>query len=298
MSAGLGGGPLDPALVSRFGEAGLRRFGADPAAGDPAAPEAAVLAGIAELALPVEVGPYFRTAGSEPSALREYAVAVSRSLTSADQLSWARLGSDRAYEIVVDAGGRVLAMLLGYREPLRFVSSAPEEFAAALLGLDDLLGTIGATEDPEVAQAAFETFRRRLQESDPAAFADRESWWPLVLDDVRDTAGVENFAAFEIVDENGKKKIFTASGAVSLHPEERLWSSLEGAGVAPEQVTGIHTDLEPCFLPGHYCSMWLAQRFPQARLTHSYPYGETAASRGEGIDRLRAAAAQQSRGAE
>ncbi|MFC1400936.1 MULTISPECIES: nucleic acid/nucleotide deaminase domain-containing protein [Streptacidiphilus] len=285
---------LDEAMTARFGAAGLRRFGVDAAAGDPVAPEAEALSRIAALTLPLQVGPYFRTAAGEPAALREYAVETSKSLRSADHLSWTRLGSDSAYQLVADPDGRIQAMLLGYSEPLRFVSSSPEEFAAALLDLDGLLSFLGATDSPQAAQAAFEDFQRRLQEADPAAFVDRESWWPLVLDDLRDTAGVENFAAFEVVDGSGQKKILTASGAIALHPEERLWASLKGAGVAPEQVTGIHTDLQPCFLPGHYCSMWLAVRFPQAKLTHSFPYGETAASRGEGISRLRAAAAQQS----
>ncbi|TDU03059.1 SUKH-4 immunity protein of toxin-antitoxin system [Streptomyces sp. 846.5] len=213
------GARLDEAMAAWFGDGGLRRFGADAAVSDPAAPEAAALSRIAALTLPLQAGPYFRTAASEPAALREYAVATSKSLRSAEYLSWSRLGSDRAYELVADPDGRVQAMLLGYSEPLRFVSSSPEEFAAALLALDVLLDLLGATDSPEAAQAAFEDFQRQLQEADPAAFVDRESWWPLVLDDLRDTAGTENFAAFEIVDESGQKKIFTASGAIALHPE-------------------------------------------------------------------------------
>jgi hypothetical protein len=280
------------ALVDRFGEAGLRRFGEAAAAADPAAPEAAVLARIADLALPLQVGPYFHTLLDEPASLREYAVEADESVSDAEYLAWARLGSDRAYDLVVSPDGQVLAMLLGYDEPLRYVSSSPEELAQALLGLDVLLDTIGAADDPETAEAAFFAFERQLQESDPAAFADRESWWPLVLDDIRDTSSVENYAAFEITDAAGEKKIFTGAGAICLHPEERLWAALEGAGIPPEQVTGIHTDLEACYLPGHYCSMWLATAFPEAKLTHSFSYGETAASRGEGIEQLRAAMAQ------
>ncbi len=42
--------------------------------------------------------------------------------------------------------------------------------------------------------------------------------------------------------------------------------------------------------------MWLASAFPAARLTHSFPYGETAESRAEGIDRLRAEAARPAQG--
>ncbi len=288
--------PPDGTVATRFGNEGVRRFGTDAASADQAAPEAAALDRIAALTLPLQVGPYFRTAEGEPASLRGYAVATSKSLTSADYLTWSRLGSDSAFEIVASPGGRVHAMLLGYSEPLRFVSSGPEEFAAALLGLDVLLEELGATESLDHAQSLFHEFRRQLQDADPQAFADRESWWPLVLDDLRDTASVENFAAFEVVDATGQKKIFTSAGAIALHPEERLWASLQSAGIGAEQVTGIHTDLAPCFLPGHYCSMWLASAFPAARLTHSFPYGETAESRAEGIGRLRAEAARPAQG--
>ncbi|QMU77952.1 hypothetical protein GXW83_21890 [Streptacidiphilus sp. PB12-B1b] len=288
---------LDAALAARFGEAGVRRFAQAPAAADPAAPEAAALARIAALTLPLQVGPYFRTAPGASAALRGYALAAAKPLAAAEQLAWSRLGHDRAYEIVADPQGRVHALHLGYREPLRFVSSSPEAFAAALLGLDSLLDALGATDSPAQARAAFDGFRLRLQQADPAAFADRESWWPLVLDDLRDTAGADNAAAFEITGEDGEKTVHTATGTIGLHPEERLWASLHSAGITAAQVTGVHTELEACFLPGHYCSLWLAALFPRARRTHSFRYGATAASRAEGMDRLRATAVRQAGGA-
>ena len=46
-------------------------------------------------------------------------------------------------------------------------------------------------------------------------------------------------------------------------------------------------------LPGAYCSMMLADLFPEAGLTHNFPYGETAESRAAGIRKLREAAAQE-----
>lgn len=282
--------PTD-ALAARFGEGGLRRFGGDAAATDPAAPEAAALARIAALALPLQVGPYFRTGADEPPSVRGYAVQTEQSVSDAEYFGWSRLGSDRGYEIVATPEGGVHALLLDYDEPLRFVNSAPEEFASGLLGLDVLLGFLGDTDSPAEAEAAFQSFERQLQQADPVAFADRESWWPQVLDDLRDTSGVENYAAFEVLDEHGEKKIFTSSGDIALHPEERLWTALQGAGVRPEQVRGVHTDLQACYLPGHYCTMWLAGTFPDAVFTHSYDYGETAASRSEGIAALRAATA-------
>ncbi|MGW5255812.1 nucleic acid/nucleotide deaminase domain-containing protein [Streptomyces sp. NPDC004012] len=60
-----------------------------------------------------------------------------------------------------------------------------------------------------------------------------------MLDDIRDTAGAEWYAAFEYVDAKGSKQIVTQSGAIALHPEERLWNRLSAAGIEPEQVLRI-----------------------------------------------------------
>ncbi|MEU9131662.1 nucleic acid/nucleotide deaminase domain-containing protein [Kitasatospora sp. NPDC048540] len=277
--------PSSP-LVDRFGEDGVRRFGS--ASAGTVGTDAPALARVAALALPLQVGPYFHTIEGEPVPLHEYAEDIDQPL-DAEHANWARLGSDRAYDLVTAPDGRVQALLIGYDEPLRFVNSSPEALADGLLGLDLLLDTISSTDDPQLASTAFSTFEERLRQADPQAFADRESWWPLVLDDIRDTASTESYASFEIVNDEGEKEIVTSSGAICLHPEERLWSSLEAAGVQPEQVTRIHTELEACSMPGHYCSMWLALMFPDATLTHNFPYGESAASRQEGIRQLLAA---------
>jgi hypothetical protein len=147
-------------------------------------------------------------------------------------------------------------------------------------------------DSPQDASAAYAELERSLRAIDPQAFEGRENWWPLVLDDIRDTASTEWFTAFEIVDDRGEKQILTQAGGSAVHPEERLWARLRAAGVRPEQVLRIHTELEACFMPGHYCAMWLGQVFPDAQLTHNLPYGETAESRAEGIRQLREAADQ------
>ncbi|MFF3560163.1 nucleic acid/nucleotide deaminase domain-containing protein [Streptomyces sp. NPDC002574] len=257
-------------LHGRFGEAGLRRADA--------------------LLLPLQVGPYFRTDPADPVTLGEYAASVERRLRQPESEGWTRLGDDRGFEICADAEGVVRAVLLGFDEPSRFVSSSPETFAEGLLELDLALGAVAATDEPAEASAVFRRLEERLRAADAEAFADRESWWPLVLDDIRDTASAQWFAAMEVVDATGEKKIFTQASGICLHPEERLWSSLQAAGVQPEQVTRIHTDLEACFMPGHYCSMWLGRVFPDSGLSHTFPYGETAASRAEGLRRLRESA--------
>lgn len=259
----------------------------EPPASGPSASDAPAVRRLAGLKVPRQVGPYFATAPEDPVPLGDFAAASGRRVARARCAHWARLGGDSGYELCADEEGTVRAVLLDFDEDERFVNSSPEAFAAGLTELDRALRAIVGTDRPQAAAAAHDRLAERLRAADPAAFADDEHWWPLVLDDIRDTASAENYAAFEYVDPVEGKRIVTRAGAVALHPEERLWASLRAAGVEPEQVLRVHTDLEPCFLPGHYCSMWLAQVFPDAEMTHSFPYGETAASRAEGVRQLR-----------
>ena len=242
---------------------------------------------LAGISVPRKVGPYFATLDSDSVVLGTYAGAAGRRVARQECASWARLGSDGGFELCADPHGAVWAVLLDYDEERRFVSSSPEAFASCLVELGDALRVILTTDQPAVASSAFETLRQRLQARDPAAFGDREDWWPRVLDDIRDTASAENYAAFEYVDTEHGKRIVTQAGTIAAHPEERLWERLQAAGVGPKQVLRIHTDLQPCFMPGHYCSMWLAEIFPHVEMTHSFPYGESAESRAEGIGLLR-----------
>ncbi|MFE5741861.1 nucleic acid/nucleotide deaminase domain-containing protein [Streptomyces celluloflavus] len=272
-------------------DGGMRYF-VDAAAGDPSsAPES--VRRLVDVAVPWQVGPYFSTTATDPVDLGAYAASLGQE-AEADERGLARVGTDHGYEICTDHTGAMRAVLLGYDEPPRFVNSSPENFVQSLLELDQALRDILGTDQPQTAADAYARAERRLRRLDPAAFADRESWWPLVLDDIRDTAGTEWYAAFEYVGANGENQIVTRAGGISLHPEERLWSALSGSGIEPEQVVKIHTELEPCFLPGHYCALRMAQTFPHAELTHNFPYGESADSRAEGIRLLREAAAQPS----
>lgn len=243
------------------------------------------------ISVPWQAGPYFATREKDPATLAGYAAVNGRRVVGPGSGTWTRFGSDGAFELCADGDdGRVRAVLLDYEEPERFVNASPAAFAACLRELDAALRLILATDAPAAASEAFATLSERLRALDPAAFADRENWWPRVLDDIRDTASAEWYAAFEIVDAQGDKQIVTRSGAIAEHPEERLWQSLRAAGVTPQQVLRVHTDLEPCFMPGHYCSMWLAETFPQAAMTHVYAYGESAESRAEGLRGMREAA--------
>lgn len=257
-----------------------------PASGSPV-PGSPAVRRLAGVRVPRQVGPYFTTAPEDPVPLGDFAAATGRRVARAECGHWARLGGDGGYELCADGEGTVRAVLLDFDEDDRFVSSSAEAFAAGLAELGRSLRVILGTDQPRAAASAFDRLAERLRAADPEAFAGDERWWPLVLEDIRDTASAENRAAFEYADPAEGKRIVTRSGAIALHPEERLWSDLRAAGVGPEQVLRVHTDLEPCFLPGHYCSMWLAQVFPHAEMTHSFPYGETAASRAEGVRQLR-----------
>ncbi len=240
--------------------------------------------------VPWQVGPYFVTRATEPATLAGVAAVSGRRVTRPGSGTWTRFGSDGAFELCAGEDGVVRAVLLDYDEPERYVNASAEAFAACLRELDAALRLILTTDRPQAASEAFGTLSQRLGGVDPSAFADRENWWPRVLDDIRDTASAEWYAAFEIVDARGNKQVVTRSGAIAEHPEERLWQALRASGVTPEQVLRVHTDLEPCFMPGHYCSMWLAEVLPDADMTHVYSYGETAASRAEGLRAMREAA--------
>ncbi|NEB00484.1 nucleic acid/nucleotide deaminase domain-containing protein [Streptomyces sp. SID13726] len=270
-------------------ENGVRRF-AEQSTGDDTP---ASLRRLSDIAVPVQAGPYFVTAPDDAVRLQEFAEAAGREVVDESCRDWARLGSDHGFEICADHEGVVRAVLLDWAEEFRFVNSTPEAFAESLVLLDRALTEILGTGVPDEAAAEHAQLEQRLRTLDPPAFEGRENWWPLVLDDIRDTASAEWFTAFEIVDGQGEKQIITQAGEIGVHPEERLWSRLRAAGVEPEQVLRIHTELQACFLPGHYCSLWLGQTFPDARLTHNFPYGETAESRAEGIRQLIEAAERQ-----
>lgn len=73
------------------------------------------------------------------------------------------------------------------------------------------------------------------------------------------------------------------------HAERLVWGDLERVGVRPTQVTRIYSELQPCSVPGGYCSAWMDRTFPGAQVTWSFDYGADAASRAAGVAALRAA---------
>ncbi|MFD4904486.1 nucleic acid/nucleotide deaminase domain-containing protein [Kitasatospora purpeofusca] len=272
---------LAAALLAHFGPRGLRAL---PIA--PAGP-------LRHPGLPLQVGPYFRAAEEDdPLSLGEWAASVGADVGPvAAQL---RIGTDGGAELYFAPDRSVRAVLLG-AEPLDLpVSGSVAAFAAGLLLLDRLLPAVAEVDRPDLALAAYRELRQGLLASDPTAFDDREGWWPRVLDDLRRPLNIDSSAAFEVVDEQGAKRIVTEVGGPGLlHPEEALWHRLRAEGVEAEQVVRVYCELEPCMMPGHYCARWLAREFPQADFTHSFDYGDTAESRESGIKALMISVAEQ-----
>lgn len=243
--------------------------------------------------LPVQVGAYFVATAGEPLGLAEYAATIGFPGEDPASARWCRLGSDGGAEICVDPAGAVQAVfVVADEQPMR-VNSSVAAFVASLLALDQYLALLmspGDQDPPEV----FRGLRGRLLEIDRAALQDPEAWWSRVLEQIRHAMSFPFSAAFEYADSRGEKHIVTEQAQVGFpHPERVLWYRLSGEGVEPEQVTRVYTELEPCFLPGNYCAMWLT-RFENAEFTHSFDYGETAREREEGfLELMRHAARQQ-----
>jgi hypothetical protein len=239
---------LEARLRERFGPQGLVR------------PEGL------DVFLPAQVGPYF-TAAEAPDA--------------------ADLGTDRGGRIHVDVRGAVRNDLARIGMPEQYVNVSVEALAAGLLALDEgLAATTAATSQP-AAMAAYRELRETLLRVDESAFAERESWWPRVLDDLRLPLNVGSSAAVEFIGADGEKKILTAVSAPGKpHPEELLWHQLHASNMSGDVVKQVYCELEPCLMPGHYCAAWLGAEFPEAKFTHSFGYGETAEGREAGVEAL------------
>ncbi|OKJ16735.1 nucleic acid/nucleotide deaminase domain-containing protein [Kitasatospora sp. CB01950] len=271
-------------LLDRFGPAGLRRPDAAEFARVTVPAAAAEL--LAATGLPVQVGPYFRTSAGDALALGDLTAGQDRPGPRNGEEQWARLGTDRGSELCLDPQGRVWSVFVDFEEPSVLVNTSLEAFLSSLAELDRSLAALAAAEQPDQVFAEFTAVESRLRATDLRAFEDDELWWPRVLEDVRHTRGVPSYASFKYLDAKGEPQIITAGGSLALHAEEALWHRALALGVQPEQVVEIYTELQACFLPGHYCSVWMADTFPEAAFTHSYDYGDTAAEREAGIREL------------
>lgn len=284
--------PSDPA-VAQFGPHGLRRitlpnwYGTVPAS---------ARTHLAQVGVPLHVGPYFIAADDTDGLTLGMYTGHRGVALQGDWAEWVRIGTDRLANLCVRTDGAVQALFLGRGESALFVNSDVAAFTHCAAALDRALPVIAASDELQSAAAAFAALVQEIRQIDPEAVAGRENWWSRVLDDVRHTLNFPFSSAFEYVGRDGAKQIVTAqAGPGRLHPEEHLWQQLSSAGVEPEQVRRVYCELEPCMMPGHYCSAWLQAVLPHAEFTHSFDYGNTAESREEGIKELITHAAKQAR---
>ncbi|MEV6108715.1 SUKH-4 family immunity protein [Streptomyces sp. NPDC051940] len=83
-----------------------------------------------------------------------------------------------------------------------------------------------------------------------------------------------------------EQQVMHRSAPGTPHPEWQILHELRGLNVPPQQVLELHTELEPCDLPGAYCARMIRETWPQARLSHTAAYGRDHASRQQGMHHL------------
>ncbi|MFF6779003.1 SUKH-4 family immunity protein [Streptomyces sp. NPDC012637] len=269
-----------------FGRDGLRRFGQGSLLGARLPGVSRVL--LTDTGVPHGVLPYFRGAAEgDAVSLGAFAARSGQPGPPVEMGSWPRIGVDGLAHVCVRPDGAVQAVVLEDVLDDMFVNTDVSTFIASLQALDVAVPAVLAAGGLAEAAAVFSRLNEELQQVDPAAFAQRESWWPRVLDDLRHTMNFPFSAAFEYEDESGRRQVVTEStGPCQPHPEEIIWSRLSAQGVAPRQVLRVYCQLEPCLMPGHYCAVWMSQLFPRAEFTHSFDYGESADSREQGLREL------------
>ncbi|WP_181384278.1 SUKH-4 family immunity protein [Streptomyces sp. NWU49] len=121
-----------------------------------------------------------------------------------------RLGDDGPAHLCARPDGAVQAVLPGTDEHDTFANRSLAALSAGLAALDHMFPVIAVSSDPSEA-AAFREPDEELHRNDAAAFAERENWWPRVLDDVRHALHFPFPAAFEYLDDAGREQIATGA---------------------------------------------------------------------------------------
>ncbi|MEV5953609.1 SUKH-4 family immunity protein [Streptomyces sp. NPDC051987] len=86
--------------------------------------------------------------------------------------------------------------------------------------------------------------------------------------------------------DGSEQQLIRRSAPGTPHPEWQIFHELRAMNVPPDQVLELHTELEPCELPGAYCARMIREQWPQARLASIAPYGTDHASRQQGMRQL------------
>ncbi|MFF0388902.1 SUKH-4 family immunity protein [Kitasatospora sp. NPDC004615] len=93
------------------------------------------------------------------------------------------------------------------------------------------------------------------------------------------TTAVVNYRA----PDGSERSLVMMSELGTPHPEWKALQELRRIGVPADQVLEVHTDLELCDLPGGYCARMVKASWPNARISHTAPYGRDTAARQAGM---------------
>ncbi|MFJ1794481.1 SUKH-4 family immunity protein [Kitasatospora griseola] len=93
------------------------------------------------------------------------------------------------------------------------------------------------------------------------------------------TTAVVNYRA----PDGSERSLVMTSEPGTPHPEWKALQELRRIGVPADQVLEVHTDLELCDLPGGYCARMVKASWPNARISHTAPYGRDTAARQAGM---------------
>lgn len=98
--------------------------------------------------------------------------------------------------------------------------------------------------------------------------------------------GYQAVLRYRTPDGRGVREITRRSAPGTEHPERQLLQALRALNVTPDRVLNLHTELEPCDLPGGYCARMVRETWPQAHITRTVPYGPDHAGRQAGLREL------------
>ncbi|MFD8600466.1 SUKH-4 family immunity protein, partial [Kitasatospora sp. NPDC059646] len=93
------------------------------------------------------------------------------------------------------------------------------------------------------------------------------------------TTAVVNYRA----PDGSERSLVMTSEPGTPHPEWKALQELRRIGVPADQVLEVHTELELCDLPGGYCARMVKASWPNARISHTAPYGRDTAARQAGM---------------
>ncbi|MFC6930072.1 nucleic acid/nucleotide deaminase domain-containing protein [Actinomadura yumaensis] len=96
----------------------------------------------------------------------------------------------------------------------------------------------------------------------------------------RPSVGAGNTLAVTYRDARGEEAYLAKPSGPGLPaPFWQVWEELQRIGVPAASVTAVHSELEPCRLPGCYCDPLLRRfGFPGAEISFGQPYGTTPGS--------------------